>query len=411
VPAHVPPSVVHPFNHWNTPEYLADPLGFWDDMRHRHRVFWSPRLGGFWCLTRYADIFAAYQRADLFSSNPTVAIPARPVRLVPLTLDRPEHTAYRRLLNQSFAPTRVDELSVEIRARCVELTEAAASSVALDFMKALAEPLPSGIFCKLLGLPATEIDRFIAWNDTIIHVAGDPQSAERQREANATLNVYLNELVGFRKAHPEDDLVSWLLGSTLDGRPLTDQEVLDMTYLLFMAGLDTVTLALGWSWHFLATHPEHRRQLVEEPGLIPNAVEELLRAQAFVTPARTVTRDAVFAGVQMRAGDRIMLPNASANRDEEQYPDALAVDFRRESIRHLGFAAGPHRCAGSHLARAEMRIALEEWHRRIPEYRVPEGAQLRHRGGADIGLEALPLELTARRPGVAAAAPVPSGVA
>jgi cytochrome P450 len=182
------------------------------------------------------------------------------------------------------------------------------------------------------------------------------------------------------------------LDCEVDGERLTQDEAYAFTYLLFMAGLDTVTNSLGFTWMFLAQHPGHRRQIVEDPRIIPDAVEELLRYYSFVgITNRTVSRDLEFAGVAMRGGDRIMLPTSAAGRDDEQFPDAQVVDFGREPNRHLAFAAGPHRCLGSHLARAELRIALAEWHRRIPEYRIA-GTGVTYHGGALGGPTALSLE-------------------
>jgi cytochrome P450 len=392
VPDHVPADLVVPLDHWNGPDFLANPTGFWDPLRDRFRVFWSPLLGGFWCLTRYADIHEAFQQPDLFS-NRYINIPGREVRLLPISLDPPEHTKYRRVLNRPFAPTQIETLSARIRDLCKELVDNVAQKDSCDFMEALAQPLPTQIFCQLLGLPPEDVAKFLDWNYTILHIAGDPEHQKRQVQANEELNVFLNELVTYRKTHPSDDLVTLLLHSNLEDEPLSDGDALAMTYLLFLAGLDTVTSGLGWTWWFLAQHPGHRRLIVEDPDLIPNAVEEILRYFSFVEDSRTLTRDTEFAGVHMKEGDRIMLPTSSASRDEAQFPNAQVVDFHREPNRHIAFAAGPHRCLGSHLARAELRIALEEWHKRIPDYRITEGGEVIFHGGAVVGLDTLPLDL------------------
>jgi cytochrome P450 len=397
VPPYVPEDLIHPLDHYNSPDFIADPIAYWDALRDRFRVFWSPLLGGFWCLTRYDDIHAAFQQADLFSSRIT-SIPGREVRLLPISLDPPEHTKYRRVLNRPLAPVAVEELSLQIRRLCSRLVDGVVERGGIvDFMDALAQPLPTTVFCKLLGLPVEDVERFLEWNYAVLHVQGTPEGIARFNEANEELNRFLNGLVAQRRESPSDDLVSMLLDSSVDGRSLTHEEVLDTTYLLFMAGLDTVTAALGLAWKFLAEHPTHRRQIVDDPSLIPNAVEELLRCFSFVEDCRTLTRDAEFAGVAMRAGDRIMLPTSSAGRDEAQFPDAATVDFHREPTRQLAFAAGPHRCVGSHLARAELHIAMEEWHRRITDYRIPEGASVAFHGGAVVGIDTLPLEILAAR--------------
>jgi cytochrome P450 len=220
LPAHVPPELVHMLDHWNGPDYLADPIGFWDDLRDRYRVFWSPAHGGFWCLTRYEDVHAAYQNAELFSSNPQ-NIPARDAHLIPTSLDPPEHTKYRRLLNEPFAPARVERLSVRIIEVCNELLDHLAAQATCDFVADFAQALPTQIFLELMGLPADQIEKFMGWNYTILHVNG-VDGIERQRQANEEVQAYLAEIVAFRRNHGGDDLVSFLLPLPIDGRTLTD---------------------------------------------------------------------------------------------------------------------------------------------------------------------------------------------
>jgi cytochrome P450 len=329
-----------------------------------------------------------------------VNIPGREVQLLPISLDPPDHTPYRRVLNKPLAPTQVAGLTDQIRARCVELVDAVIGQERCEFISAFAQPLPTTMFLQLLGLPGDELERFLAWNHIILHVHGDADGQDRQRVANEELAAYLGALVARRRSAPgvedhgrDGDMIGILLGSEMEGRPLEDQEIQAFLHLLFMAGLDTVTSALGWIWQFLAESPGHRQQLLDDPALIPGAIEEMLRIFSFVEDSRTVTRDCEFAGVTMREGDRIMLPTSTAGRDEAQFADALVVDFHRTPNRHLAFAAGPHRCVGSHLARAELAIAIEEWHRRIPHYRVPaDDAPVAH-GGAVVGLDRLPLEI------------------
>jgi len=396
VPDHVPDELVHPLDHWNGEDYQADPLGFWDGLRADRRVFWSPLHGGFWCLTRYHDIHEAFQRPDLFSSRLT-NIPGREVELLPISLDPPRHTPYRRVLNKPMAPAQIAKLMDRIRERCNELVDAVLEAGECEFISAFAQPLPTTMFLQMLGLPAAELDQFLEWNHIILHVHGDEEGQARQRRANEELAAYLGTLVAARRDEPpRDDLVGALLAAEMDGKPLEDAEILGFLHLLFMAGLDTVTAALGWCWQFLAEHPGHRQQLLDDPALIPNAIEELLRFHSFVEDSRTVTQDIEFAGVTMKAGDRIMLPTSTAGRDDEQFVDAMVVDFHREPNRHIAFAAGPHRCVGSHLARAELTIAMEVWHERIPHYRIPDGATPVAHGGAVVGLDLLPLELGSR---------------
>lgn len=389
-PDHVPEELVHPLEHYNSEAFLRFPVGFWDGLRDQFRVFWSPFHGGFWCLTRYDDIHEAFQRTDVFSSR-MQAIPGREIRMLPITLDPPEHTKYRRLLNQPFAPASVAALEGDIRALCRTLIDRVVGEGACDFMDAFAKPLPTEIFLRLLGLPRADVKLFLDWNHTILHVQDDAEGQAAKQRAGAEVGAYLADYIEQRKQDPGADLISTLLGADLDGEPLPDDEVHAFAMLLFMAGLDTVTSALGWSWRFLAEQPEHRRQIVDDPRLIPSAVEELLRYHSFVTDGRYITQDVEFAGVPMKAGERIMLPTAAAGRDPNQFPHADIVDFHRGPHRHLAFAAGPHRCLGSHLARMEMITAMQEWHARIPDYRVEEGSTVRYHGGGVAGPDNLDL--------------------
>lgn len=381
VPDHVPADLVHEFDHWNGEEFCRNPMAAWDGLREPFRVFWSPLHGGFWCLTRYEDIHEAFRRADLFSSRIT-NIPGREVRLLPISMDPPDHTKYRRPLNVPLSPTSVGELEGQIRATANLLIDDVLAKGECDLVEAFANPLPVTIFLKLLGLSEDQLEMFLDWNYTILHVHGDPEAAERQRVANVELAAYLDKLIVKRRSEPGEDLVSWMISSRIDGEPIPHDEIRAFCHLLFMAGLDTVTSAISWLWLYLAEHPERRHEIVEDPSLIPSAIEELLRLHSFVTDSRTLTADAEFAGVHMKEGDRIMLPTASAGRDETQFPNAMEVDFHRDPNRHIAFANGPHRCVGSHLARLELIVAMQEWHRRIPDYRVTEGTTITFHGGA-----------------------------
>jgi cytochrome P450 len=389
-PPHIPEDLVYPLEHYNSDSFLRNPVGFWDGLRDRYRVFWSPFHGGFWCLTRYEDIHEAFQRSDVFSSR-MQAIPGREVRMLPITLDPPEHTKYRQLLNRPFGPANVGALAGDIRSLCQSLIDRVFGEGRCDFMEAFAGPLPTSIFLRLLGLPADDTTLLLGWNHTILHVQDDADGQAAKELATTEVTAYLRHHIAERTKTRRDDLVSTLLAAEVDGEALSDHDVLAFTMLLFMAGLDTVTSALGFCWEFFATHPDYRRQIVDEPALIPSAIEELLRYHSFVADGRYITRDVEFAGVTMRAGERIMLPTAAANRDPRQFPHAEIVDFRRNPNRHLAFAGGPHRCLGSHLARLELTIAMEEWHSRIPEYRLEENADIRFHGGGVSGPDNLNL--------------------
>jgi cytochrome P450 len=252
-----------------------------------------------------------------------------------------------------------------------------------NFSDEFAELLPSSVFLGMIGLPWEELGTLIRLRDGILR-PGDAGStaderSEIQRQTAQEVYAYFDAVLDERAAFPRDDILSAFLTAEVAGTRLTREEMLDICFVLLTAGLDTVTDSLTCFWAYLAQHEEHRRQLVEDPSLIPNAVEELLRWE---TPVPGVIR---WAREERRIGNHVVQPGhfvsvnlSAANLDPEEFEDPLEVRFDRPQNRHLAFGGGIHRCLGSHLARLELRIALKEWHRRIPEYSLSEGYQVRY---------------------------------
>ncbi|WP_181780398.1 cytochrome P450 [Pseudonocardia pini] len=396
VPAHVPDDLVHRLDHHNDTIVTSDPVGFMDELRERYRVFYSPVYEGFWAVTRYADQREVFQRPELFSSSPT-GLPGGPGygghKLLPIELDPPVHTKYRALINPVFAPKRIRALEEKARVLANELIDRILDSgrSEIDFVTDYAEKFPTQIFVDMMGLPFERYREFLTWNNTLLHSAQIGAGLDAKRQAGIEINDYLTTLIDHRTEHPGDDLVSVLIASEVDGEQLTREEVLRSVFLLFMAGLDTVMSAHSWFWWHLARNPGHRQQILDDEAVVPSAIEELLRVNSFVNDARTVREDTEFAGVAMKKGDRVWLSSSSACRDPREFPDPLTVDLRRSPNRHIAFAAGPHRCVGSHLARLELRVTMEEWHRRIPHYRIPEGAHVPMHCGGVAGIDSLPM--------------------
>jgi len=335
-------------------------------------------------LSRKVDIDEALRHPELFTSNMTAVDLKNARPLIPLQIDPPEHKKFRKLLDPIFAPRLMTAMEDEVAVLVNDLIDRFIDRGEVDFAAEFSIPYPSQVFLTLLGLPLNELDRFLAMKDGIIrpgHVTGesdgsDAAGAHQQRTADSIYE-YFNRVLDEREVEPRDDLVSRFLKAEVDGHRLSREDILDICFLFLIAGLDTVTATLDCMFGFLAQHPDHRQQLVDDPGLIPSAIEELLRWETPVSlVARASLEDTTLAGCPIAKGDSVILLLGSANTDEGEVEDAYAVRFDREVNRHIAFGGGIHRCLGSHLARMELRVALREWHRRIPEYSVEPGHTL-----------------------------------
>ena len=304
--------------------------------------------------------------------------------LIPLQIDPPDHKNYRKILDPLFAPKQVATIEDRTRELVREMIAGVAGDGHTNFHDAVAEPLPTTVFLQLLGLPLSRRKEFIELKDGIIR----PDAAdadERTRMVNATgAKIYeaLEEVLAARVEEPQDDFISGFLEAEVDGHRLTHDEIVDIGYLFFLAGLDTVTASLDCFLAYLAQHPEQRRSLVEDPSLIPHAIEELLRWESPVQGVvRITTQDTELAGCPIEAGRTVSVMLGSANTDDVTWDHPDTVAFDREVNKHLAFGGGAHRCLGSHLARMELRVTLEEWHAAVPEYGLKDGIELSYTQG------------------------------
>ena len=360
-------------------------------------------LEGSLVLSRKADIDEALRHPEMFTSNMS-AVDLKNVRpLIPLQIDPPDHKKYRKLLDPIFAPRLMTAMEEEVAVLVNDLIDRFINRGEVDFSAEFSVPYPSQVFLKLLGLPPEELDRFLAMKDGIIrpdHVTGSPYGSKKadahQQKVADSIYAYFNQVLDEREKEPRADLVSRFLSAEVDGHTLTREDILDICFLFLIAGLDTVTATLDCMFAFLSQHPEHRRQLAEDPSLIPSAIEELLRWETPVQMvARASSEDTTFAGCPVHKGDSIVLMLGSANTDDNEVEDADQVRFDREVNRHIAFGGGIHRCLGSHLARMELRVALREWHRRIPEYSVEPGHTLVYTPNIR-SIEHFPMRFTAK---------------
>ena len=348
---------------------------------------------GFWVMTGADVIREALQHPETFSSSVvTVHDPDPPYKWIPEMLDPPEHTAWRQLLAPHFAPRAMEKLEDRVRERCVEVIGTFAQSGHCDFLRDFAWRYPTTIFMELMGLPLDGLEQFLDWEHRILHPSdgGDPDQSTAV-EAMLAVMGYFTELIEEKRAHPSDDLLTSALDWTIEGEPIPLDDLLSWCLLMFMAGLDTVSIQLSYAFWYLAGNAEDRARIARDPSVIPAAVEEFLRYFAFVAPARKVMQDAEFHGCPLKTGDMVFVPLSGATRDPARFEDASTVQIDRSPNNHIAFGAGPHRCLGSNLARRELRVALEEWHRVIPDYRLTEGIEVTEHGGGLYGIDRLEL--------------------
>ncbi|MDQ1360393.1 MAG: hypothetical protein QOJ44_770 [Acidimicrobiaceae bacterium] len=349
-------------------------------------------LGGFQVMRR-AEVDFALQHPDIFSSAMEAVDLGQTVPLIPLQVDPPDHSKYRKLLDPIFAPKQMNQIEPDIARLVNELIDAFIDKGSCEFTTALAEPLPSSVFLRLLGLPLSDLDMFLGMKNGILRpqVSDLEEMKAAQRATAAEIEGYFSEALADRRRKPQEDLLSRFLAAEVDGARLEEDEIIGICFLFILAGLDTVTDTLECFFAYLAQNPDQRRAIVADPTIIPSAVEELLRWESPVTGvARVAAQDAEVGGCPIHKGDHVGISIGSANTDERALPDADTVNLTRQPNKHLAFGGGVHRCLGSHLARLELRTTLREWHKRIPDYAIAPGVELQYMLGLRQ-IETLPL--------------------
>ena len=346
------------------------------ELRERCPIGRSDRYGGFWFAVRYDDIHAIEQQPETFAVSPGMLLPpmghVRPG--IPIDIDPPMHGKYRRITLPAFTPQRIAEMEPMVRGIARGLLDEIGDVDEVDASKRFAVPVPMRVFCAVAGLPAEDSERLEDWIDRIFYVrTHDYADTER---AAAECCAYLAERFEARRREPpRDDLLGRLLTAEVDGRPLSEEELVDYGFVLLTAGLDTTAWVIrSGLWH-LAQHPDDLARLVEQPELIPTAVEEFLRCLSSVQAmARTATEDVPLDGHQVAEGDRVLIVFGAGNRDEAVFPDGDRIRIDRQPNPHMAFGVGIHRCLGSNLARRELRIAFEEFLARHPVFALAPGA-------------------------------------
>lgn len=397
-----------PVTDWQTdfdhtdPEWVADPYPIWQELREKCPVAHSDRYSGVWLPTTHEYVAEVAYDTEHFTSRSVVVSEIRPgpddlpapIGLAPpITSDPPFHSIARRMLLPAFGPKPIAALEPYTRQLCQELLQETAGQKEFDAALEYAQHIPVRVIVRMLGFPEQDADRF---RDFIHLVLEDIDQSPEERQAvinQGEIDEYMDFQIADHRANPRDDLTSFLIEAEIDGNKLQTEHIRGTMTLLMIAGIDTTWSAIGASlWH-LAQHPEDRKRLATEPELMDTAMEEFLRAYAPVTMARLVAQDFDFHGQHMKEGDWLLLPFPSANRDPEAFSEPDVVRLDREHNRHAAFGLGIHRCLGSNLARMELRVALEEWLKRYPDFELADPSAVTWSGGQVRGPRTLPVRI------------------
>jgi len=400
---HHPPVVdwATDFDHTDA-RWVENPFPIWDELRQTCPVAHSDRYGGTWLPVRHDDVVAVAYDTEHFTSRSVVVSEVRPgpndlpapIGLAPpITSDPPFHALARRLLLPAFSPKAIAGWEELTRELCRELLAATSGRSQLDAALDYAQHIPLRVIIGMLGFPQSDADIFRRFIRQVLEDVDAPPEERKATIEAGEIDHYMDERIAEHLAEPRDDLTSFLLDAELGGNKLAPEHVRGTMVLLMIAGIDTTWSAIGASlWH-LAQHPADRRRLAGDPDLMSTAVEELLRAYAPVTMARMVAQDFDFRGRAMKEGDWLLLPFPAANRDDTVFPDANSVVLDRADNRHAAFGLGIHRCIGSNLARMEVRVALEEWLRRYPDFELTDPSLVTWSAGQVRGPRQIPVRV------------------
>lgn len=388
-PAHVPPDRVFDFDVFHDWRLVGDvEQGRFSLHADAPDIFWTPRNGGHWIATRYADIVRIMQTPELFASAGALIEPKRPLLnlpIPPLDMDPPEHGPHRALVMDFLSPKSVKAIEPEIHGRIDEVLAPLTEKSSCEFVSEVAVPIPAAVFLSIMAWDRSRFREFVDWTNRILR-GGDRTPIRPALEA---LHDFLREIIAERLVRPGDDPVSRMLAAKIDGRRVPPERVHEICNLLFLAGLDTVTSAMTHIMHLLAREPAAQPWLRSNPQKVPHALEELLRRITFLNIPRRVARGCMLNGVRLEEGEMIVSSLRGASNDDGVTADPDRLDFTRRGAPHLAFNTGPHVCAGAVLARFEMRAFLKQWLARMPDVRLAPDFAPRIRGGTIMALERL----------------------
>lgn len=401
-PAHIPPEAVYDFDMRADPGLLANPHErLREVLRDAPPVFWTPRNGGRWIVMGYAEISEAARDPERFTSTfmppeqlkaMMAMMPAgmpRIPQVTPISMDPPDHSKYRAPLQKTFSPRAAMQQIEDIRDLTDRLIDAVVDQGHCDFIPDIAVPLPVTIFLNLMGLPVSRLPEFrVLVQEFLANTGADPMASAALFRKVA--DAMLPEIMA-RKDDPQDDIISLLWQTEIEGETMTVELMEDYCVLLFIAGLDTVINGMGFAVRHLAMNPQLQAQLRAEPDLIVEAAEEMLRRYSFAVPQRRINKDCNFGGWSMKENEWLVLYYPAANLDSREFASPENFDLTRENKVHLAFGAGVHRCLGAHLARVELQVLYQQILKRLPEFRLDPDKHATYHAGNIIAMDSLPI--------------------
>ncbi len=380
-PSHVPADRIFDFDMYAPPGVEKDFFEAWSTLQEPGvpDIVWTPHNGGHWIPTRAEIIKEVMSDYSRFSSR-NIILPksnSDDHDLVPTTVDPPEHYFYRKTLDTSLAPAAIKRMDDRIREIVTDLIDQFEDRGECNFTKEFAEILPIRMFLSMMALPEEDTPQTKYWADQLLRPDGSMTFAQALNHLKQYITPYVDE----RSGKGGTDLLSRLVNTEIDGRAITRDEAIKLAVQVFIAGIDTVVNLLGFVFLFLARNPSQRAEIAVGKVPMSDAVEEIIRRFPVVCIAREVREDITFHGVELKAGEMIATPTPLAGTDDHFNPHAKQVDFTRKPRNSLTFGSGSHICPGRSLARAELRITLEEWLKRIPDFSVPPDANVTSTGG------------------------------
>jgi cytochrome P450 len=391
IPPQVPPHLVFPFDIYGDSRINQDvQQSYIDAIAEAPDIFWTPLNGGHWMVKGFDAIQSVVTNPEHFSVR-EMQIPRvpNPPFFIPLSLDPPENLAYRRAMTPMFGPVAIKAMEPRIRQWAASIIDGVVAKGECDFQAEVAKLFPVSVFMELMGMDLSRLHEFRHLAESFFENQND---AEEMGRLSAQILGILKGLIDEKRANPDDKLMSHFITADIDGRMMSDDEILAMSFVLFLGGMDTVTNLTGFAYQQLAQMPELQARLAADPTQIGAFADEAVRLFGVINTPRLVARDIDIGEAQFREGEMVLCILSAGSRDPRKFDAPNLFDIDRKRVAHLTFSSGPHLCIGHVLGRAEVRILTEEWFKRVPVFSPKPGERHAFRIGTVMALENLPIE-------------------